>query len=362
MQTNALEMAADIFAQVLRARTARYGELAPECASSYYRYGSVLLYQAQDNADVFGANLDTDVHQDVENKENHESEEKLEGPSSGSKGMHAASEGEAEEGKPGGSGGTKIEAETVGEATDLEIAWENLDAARAIWERDPQEYCHDLASVHVLLGDVALENEAFNDSLVDYDQALKYQKMAKYPEDDRRVAEVFFKRVMALQFLERPEDALVDVGNAQVILEKRLKNLRDGTEENKGEIDDVTAILDDLNDKKGELEAQAKEKKAMADAVRGALSHFHQQTKTDEAPQNELKGTSKSNMASPVKDLGVVGRGTKRINLAPVPANGQAPDTTKDSTEDAPEASKKPKRTMEDLMGGNGETDIGFGN
>ena len=63
-------MALDIFAQVLRARIARYGELAPECASSYCRYGAVLLYQAQDNADVFGSNLDTDVHQDVEDKEN----------------------------------------------------------------------------------------------------------------------------------------------------------------------------------------------------------------------------------------------------------------------------------------------------
>jgi len=357
-------MAADIFAQVLRARTARYGELAPECASSYYRYGSVLLYQAQDNADVFGANLDTDVHQDVENKENHESEEvKVEGPSS-STGKHAS--GEAQEGEPNEE---KPDTQAPLEATDLEIAWENLDTARAIWERDPQQYCHDLASVHVLLGDVALENEAFNDSLIDFDQALKYQKMAKYPEDDRRVAEVYFKRVMALQFLERPEDALVDVGTAQIILEKRLKSLKEGTDENRGEIDDVTAILDDLNDKKGELEAQAREKKAMADAVRGALSHFHQQQQEpSDAMQNELKGTSKSNMASPVKDLGVVGRGTKRINLAPVsdadPSSAPGPSSKEKDTPDddgAMNTKKSKPRTMEDLMGG-GEEEIGFGN
>lgn len=355
-------MAADIFAQVLRARTARYGELAPECASSYYRYGSVLLYQAQDNADVFGANLDTDVHQDVENKENHKSEEMLEGPSAVPKGEDRTSD----EGKPTGPDEDVQAHPEVGiEATsDLEIAWENLDTARAIWERDPQQYCHDLASVHVLLGDVALENEAFNDSLVDYDHALKYQKLSKYPDDDRRVAEVFFKRVMALQFLERPEDALLDVGNAQVILEKRLKNLSENADKNAGEIDDVTAILDDLNDKKCELEAQSKEKKAMADAVRGALSQFHQQQQSIETPQNELKGTSKSNMTSPIKDLGVVGRGTKRINLAPV----TIPDATErrdDASEkDASDASKKPKRTMDDLMGGegDGDTNIGFGN
>lgn len=32
-------------------------ELAPECASAYYRYGAALLYQAQDSADVFGAGV-----------------------------------------------------------------------------------------------------------------------------------------------------------------------------------------------------------------------------------------------------------------------------------------------------------------
>ena len=32
-------------------------ELAPECARGYYRYGSALLYQAQDSADVFGAGV-----------------------------------------------------------------------------------------------------------------------------------------------------------------------------------------------------------------------------------------------------------------------------------------------------------------
>ena len=32
-------------------------DLAPECASAYFRYGSCLLYQAQDSSDVFGASM-----------------------------------------------------------------------------------------------------------------------------------------------------------------------------------------------------------------------------------------------------------------------------------------------------------------
>ena len=32
-------------------RAAHFGELAPECASSYYKYGCALLYKAQEEAD-----------------------------------------------------------------------------------------------------------------------------------------------------------------------------------------------------------------------------------------------------------------------------------------------------------------------
>jgi len=32
-------------------RVAHYGELAPECAISYYKYGSALLYKSQEEAD-----------------------------------------------------------------------------------------------------------------------------------------------------------------------------------------------------------------------------------------------------------------------------------------------------------------------
>jgi len=39
-------------------------ELAPECASAYYRYGAALLYQAQDSADVFGAGVADDADDD----------------------------------------------------------------------------------------------------------------------------------------------------------------------------------------------------------------------------------------------------------------------------------------------------------
>lgn len=35
----------------------RLADQAPECGGAYYRYGAALFYKAQDEADVFGDNL-----------------------------------------------------------------------------------------------------------------------------------------------------------------------------------------------------------------------------------------------------------------------------------------------------------------
>lgn len=214
--------------------------------------------------------------------------------------------------------------------------------------------------VHVLLGDVGLENEAFENALIDYERALDYQKMAKFVEDDRRTAEVHFKRVMALQFLERPEDALEAVNSAWQILEKKLHSLQQESEKNKNEIEDVRAILDDLKEKKVELKDQASEKSAMAEAVKGALYQFQKAAEVAQKPslhekEHDLGTTNKSNISSPVKDLGVVGRGTKRINLAPVGTKAQSEGEALQGQQ-----SKKP-RSLEDLMGNGEDTTIGFG-
>lgn len=41
----------------LHCRVAHFGELAPECATSYYKYGCALLYKAQDEADPLNASV-----------------------------------------------------------------------------------------------------------------------------------------------------------------------------------------------------------------------------------------------------------------------------------------------------------------
>jgi HAT1-interacting factor 1 len=41
----------------LPTRVAQYGELAPECASTYYKYGAALLFKYQEESDPLGGNV-----------------------------------------------------------------------------------------------------------------------------------------------------------------------------------------------------------------------------------------------------------------------------------------------------------------
>lgn len=55
---------------------------------------------------------------------------------------------------------------------DLQLAWENLDTAKVIWGRDPAAHAQQLADVHGLLGDVAMESDDFETALVELEAAL----------------------------------------------------------------------------------------------------------------------------------------------------------------------------------------------
>jgi tetratricopeptide (TPR) repeat protein len=288
----------------------------------------------------------------------------------------ASGEGQPSAGGVGGASGSKDAAgEDAGGAVegDMQLAWENLETARAIWARDASANADALASVCMLLGDVNMENEAFEDALNDYDAALEHLSAAGIGSDDRRVAEIQFKRCCAAQFLDRIEDALGAVNAAVKCLQSRKSVLAADREDKATEIADVDAVLEELKEKVEELEGVAEEAAATKAAMRGAMAQLTAAMAAKAA--NEANGASGSGGAltnaangdaarpgaSPIKDLGVVGRGTKRINLAPV---GDAGDAAAAPTAGAGEPEAKKKRSLKDLMGpsnAGGDTSIGFG-
>lgn len=107
-------------------------ELAPECASAYYRYGSALLYQAQDSADVFGGPLKEQAEADKENG-------LIAGRPGDDKGDALEEEAAVDEAEE------KERERAAVEGGDLQLAWENLETARAIWARDSKKNAEQLS-------------------------------------------------------------------------------------------------------------------------------------------------------------------------------------------------------------------------
>ncbi len=120
-----------------------HAELAPECASAYYRYGSALLYQAQDNADVFGGPLRGNGHGADDDKENDEAEGEADAEAKG-KGKKPAENQDA--GPSNVHEKVASDHQTHEPESDLQLAWENLETARAIWARDAKSNAVELAS------------------------------------------------------------------------------------------------------------------------------------------------------------------------------------------------------------------------
>lgn len=369
IRTNDLEQAVQLFSEVLQIRTEHYGDLAPECASAYYRYGAALLYQAQDSGDVFGAGVKDGEEEEEEEGGAGEAEDDKENGGKGKAPAAAPGEGDADEEEEGAESGD-------GGGSDLQLAWENLETAKVIWQREGEDKnAQQLADVHGLLGDVAMESDDFGTALAELDAALRYLQTF-VQEDDRRIAEVQYKRCCALQFSGEVEQALPAVQAACDCLTKRrevlLRQLAapgegDDAEKVKAESEDVAALLEDLKEKVQELQDLISQNADTKNMLKGAFAQLAAAGGGSGGAAQPAAAAGGASAAAPaaeapaVKNLGVVGRGTKRINLQPVQTNVPAPAPSTAAAAGEPPAKKK--RSLEDLMGGSegGETTIGFG-
>ncbi|KDD74431.1 hypothetical protein H632_c1320p1, partial [Helicosporidium sp. ATCC 50920] len=156
------EQAAQYFGEALEESRAEHGDLGAACAEIYYRLGSSLLYNYQENSTL----LDTrglpgtgqgedEASPEAEPQDPPSAVSAVQTGGEGSDGAAVAAasaappsaEGTAEgddadsdegEGESEEDGGAQAEAEEE-EAGDLQLAWENLEAARLIWTRPDAE-------------------------------------------------------------------------------------------------------------------------------------------------------------------------------------------------------------------------------
>lgn len=98
---------------------------------------------------------------------------------------------------------------------DLEIAWEVLEIARRVFEKEDMR--GELIKTYSLLSEVSLESNNFQDSLGDLEACLNLT-VEKYGAEDRRTAEIYFRMAMNHELME-------NTGKAAELVEKVIEIL-----------------------------------------------------------------------------------------------------------------------------------------
>ncbi|KAJ0981779.1 hypothetical protein J5N97_010034 [Dioscorea zingiberensis] len=362
--------AVDCLSRALEIRVAHYGELAPECASAYYKYGCALLFKAQEEADPLG-DMPKNTEKNSENNGSIMSAEesacsKVSTTTDDKKDRACTNNVESGEGS-----GVRDEekneqsdddelAEVDEDESDLDLSWKMLDVARAIVEKQPED---TIEKVNILaaLGEVSMEREDIETSLNDYLKALSILKRL-VELDNRRVVELNFRICLVLEVGSKVQEAIPYCEEAISLCHSRLGRLKEEAINTKGslsndlsanpdtvksgnqlqgvcdpveEIDVLSGILSELEKKLEDLQqAMVNPKSIFSEVMKMVASKSTSGSKN--FPEGETKSLSLNSSQkgaigdfdSPtistagtngaVTHLGVVGRGVKRAVVHPV--------------------------------------------
>ena len=150
---------------------------------------------------------------------------------------------------------------------DFKVAWEILDSARIILSDHFDEKSQlKLAHVYMLLGDVSMESEAFDQAAADFNSSVQIKKLF-LKEDSRIIAEAYYKYAIALEYAGKRELALEAVQNSLQVLTKRLAFVETTLNSSKGKEkaetgDDYEGELRDLKELFPDMEAKIEDLKA----------------------------------------------------------------------------------------------------
>ncbi|KAK7794652.1 hypothetical protein R5R35_004443 [Gryllus longicercus] len=336
---------------------AKYGETADECGEAYLFYGKALLELARSESGVLGDAIEGEESGEESDEEGEETEENGKDKGEDENGQDKAEEdpkdkaeeeggkddaGEGEsttENKDGNAteekgkdeeGAANGEEEEEEDVSNLKLAWEMLELAKIIFQRQTKDTQMNLklAEVFLNLGEVGLESETYEQAIQDLQSGLKIQK-EHLPEDDRRIAETYYRLGMAYSLNNEFDEAVQQYSDAVALLELRVKNLEvksasgDKPDESdafytiEGEIKELNELLPDLRDKILELkEMKAETIKAVSDLIRegGAGS-----SKSGESSAKPIETKSASNITHLVRKKQKADESTATVQKAASP-------------------------------------------
>jgi len=297
----------------------QFGETHSECAEAYFYYGKSLLEMSRLESGVLGNALDG-VPEDggdgnssqVEDPEKMTSDEKTRVESKVKEALDfnyktceveadkaaeeaAAKEEEMEEGDEEGDDAIEddsaadapMEEEKEAVSTDdnamdeeepsnLQLSWEMFELAKFVYtkqietapEEKKVEVENKICETYLLLGEVSLENENYDQAVDDLTICLS-RRLASLPSDSRSIAESHYQLGIAQAFNAKYEEAEVSLKSAIAVLEMRVTNLHkmeESSDNLKSEIvelqelvKDIEEKIDDHNSMKAEIAKKIKE-------------------------------------------------------------------------------------------------------
>lgn len=217
-------------------------------------------------------------------------------------------EKEKEEPKPGTSNG-QTEGEDTNEdgeddnepATNLQVAWETLELAAKIFEKQGESALPNLAEVRTELGNIQFENSVLDAAREDYNSALKIYKQLPISNYRRAMAEINYK--IGLTYLMQEEqsqkESVESYKKACELLDDEIKEIKAKpglTDEDKLKIEDMEETRQEILVKITEIEETRQQ---CLDEVRAALDNYKSPSKDP-----EIAGPSTSAaVAKPVNDI-----------------------------------------------------------
>jgi len=231
---------------------AEFGETAVECGEAYLYYGKALLELARLESGVFGDKMGGEGKEEESGDENEEEN------------GDAEDEGkEAEAVKDDANDGETNETEEEGdddEPTNLQLAWEMLELAKVVYNKQVTEASAEskedverkLCDTLLTLGEVSVENENYGQAEEDFLSCLKLQ-VASLPADNRNIAESHYQLGIAQGFAMKYEEAIESLNSAITVLDTRVKNLKNKSENpdsaTSKEILELEALIPEIKEK-----------------------------------------------------------------------------------------------------------------
>ncbi|KAI9230604.1 MAG: hypothetical protein DHS80DRAFT_12196 [Piptocephalis tieghemiana] len=285
----------------------KYGQEAPECIDGLILYGRALVAYATSRNQV----MPSEEVEEPEVSEEEESNAPQVTISSAGKVIQfdqepTFEEEEEEEEEEEG----KQEEGAEEEEDDFGFAWEMLDLARLLLDRhypEPTtntEIQEKRSSVHLLLGDISMETENFDQAIQEYESTVRILDNL-FTSTDRRVAEAHYKYALALEYGGKKEEALKELDHVTSSLKGRLESLKGKDKgEDENEIKELEQLLEDLLNKREDLQTaggSVKAQEAATEALAAELQVKIAQSLMPDVPVNDISSLVKKKRPSTEK-------------------------------------------------------------